>query len=250
MVRHASTLTAPRGRERRVRPKQLTLHRSSPLTTEAGTSGGAPSELTLSPGLRDRLLERLVAMGLPSEKRVSFVAEVTGRASQTVRRWFASRDPGLPDLHSFARLCVNLGCSADDMLGLGACAVAPGGAQGTDLMQVAECVQGMAVTLRRKGRLGEPMRVCGDEMQPRLYEGDMVFVDRTANCLAGNGLYALECKGRVVIRRVEQQMGQGWVVKCDNRSYGDTPVETAAVWRRLGLRVIGKVQGAIALRPF
>lgn len=87
-------------------------------------------------------------------------------------------------------------------------------------------------------------------MQPRLYEGDMVFVDRTANGLAGNGLYALECKGRVFIRRVEQQMGQGWVVKCDNRSYGDTAVETAAVWRRLGLRVIGKVQGAIALRAF
>lgn len=214
---------------------------------KAQQSGSAPA---LTPGVRDRLLERLVAMGLPPEKRVSYVAGLTGRATQTVRRWFAPRQPGLPDLQSFARLCVELRCSADEVIGLSEATIGRAVAGDGLLVQVAECVHGMASLLRRRDRSGELRRVSGDEMEPRLRDGDMVFVPRGRNGFSSNGLYALQCKGRVIVRRVEQQVGRGWVLKCDNKAYADIVVESDAAAGRLGLRVLGKVRGAIGMRVY
>lgn len=203
----------------------------------------------LTPGFRDRLLERLVAMGLPADKRVSFVADLTGRATQTVRRWFAASNPGLPDLRSFTRLCQVLDISADEVMELNRMTTAHGGTREGLLLEVARCVHGMACELGRKGQLGEPVMVPGDEMAPRLREGDLVFVDHESG-FTGNGLYAFESQGRVIIRRVEQQLGRSWLLKCDNKAYADSEFGEGSAARRRGLRLLGKVRGTIAMRVY
>lgn len=188
-------------------------------------------------------------MGLPAGRRVSFVADLTGRATQTVRRWFAGSNPGLPDLRSFARLCQELDISADEVMGLNRGATTHGRAKDSSLLQVARCVHGMACELGRNGRLGEPVMVPGDEMAPRLCEGDLAFVDHESG-FTGNGLYAFEWEGRVIIRRVEHQLGHSWLLKCDNKAYADSELDEIAVARRRGLRLLGKVRGAIAMRVY
>lgn len=66
------------------------------------------------------------------------------------------------------------------------------------------------------------MRVSGDEMAPRLKPRDLVFVDTSVTRLAGNGIYALQSGDSLLIRRMEQRLGHGVVLKCDNKAYQDT----------------------------
>jgi len=193
------------------------------------------------------LIERLTAMGLPADKHVSFVADLTGCATQTVRRWLASSDPGLPDLRSFARLCLELDISADELIGTGRVASATGRVREGSLIRVARCVHGIARELDRRGHLAGPVRVSGDDMAPRLREGDWVFIDHEPR-FTGCGLYGFECKGEVIIRRVQGRIGAGWVLKCDNKAYADSEVDEISGRRTRGLRLLGRVRGVIAVR--
>lgn len=228
-------------------PREPPAHAGTSTAHRESQAEAASPELV--PAVRDRLHARLAAMGVAQDRAVSFLAGMTGRAPQSVRRWFDAREPGLPDLVSFARLCVGLGCGADAVLGL-----SDGAGEEPDccahLVQVADCVHAMAHLLTRGGQLGVPMRVPGDEMAPRLKSGDLVFVDTTVTRLTGNGIYALSCNDNLIIRRVEQRLGKGIVLKCDNRAYADHEWTTAASGRRHGVRVVGKVHGAISVHLF
>lgn len=205
--------------------------------------------LDLVPGVRDRLQARLATMGVPAEKTVSHVAEFTQRAAQSVRRWFDPGHPGLPDLESFARLCVGLGCSADELIGMRGNAACMS-SRGAQLIAVANCIYSMTDALTRCGELGVPMRVPGDEMSPNLRAGDLVFVDTTVDRLTGNGIYALKCDGDLIIRRIEMRLGDGVVLKCDNRAYRDYELKTVASASRRGVKIVGKVHGAISAQVF
>lgn len=203
----------------------------------------------LVPDVRNRLQVRLVAMGVSPERIVSHVARLTSRAAQSVRRWFDSKTPGLPDLESFARLCAGLGCSADEIIGL----PHAGQSVGRELRAaavVADGIYALTDALTHRGGVGEPMRVPGDEMEPQLREGDLIFVDTAIDRPMGNGIYALEHDGRLLIRRLELRLGDRLVLKCDNRAYGDWELKAGAATRRSGLRILGKVQGAIGMRVF
>ena len=200
-----------------------------------------------TPGLRDTLVGRLTAMGLPADKQVSFVADLTGCATQTVRRWLATSNPGLPDLRSFTRLCHELDISTDEVIGVGHAPSASGRAPESSLMRVARCVHGIARELDRRGHLAGPIRVSGDEMAPRLQEGDWVFLDQDAH-FTGSGLYGFERKGEVVIRRVQDRVGAGWVLTCDNKAYANGELGEMSARRMRGLRLLGRVRGVIAVR--
>lgn len=204
----------------------------------------APS---LVPEVRDRLQARLHAMGIAPSHTVSYAARITQRTVQSVRRWFDPRTPGLPDLASFVRLCIGLGCRADDLLG-----TEPAQAALDHLVQdtlvLADSLQALARSMAARGGLGVPMRIPGDEMAPHLREGDLVFVDTRVTALAGNGLYALEFDGRRLIRRVEQRIGDRLVLKCDNPAYADCELGTN-VTQDGRLRVVGKVHAMLDLRP-
>lgn len=178
-------------------------------------------------------------MGLPADRRVSFVTELTGRVTQTVRRWFAGSDPGLPDLRSFARLCSELDISADEVIGLDRAGETHAGTSEATLLEVARCVHAMARELGWKGQLGGAMRVPGDEMAPQLREGDLAFVDEVG-AFTGNGLYAFECQGQFFIRRLDQQLGRGWRMKCDNNAYADSELDESSAARVPGLRLPGR----------
>ncbi len=236
----------------RAQGRGKTVSRSKAV--RSGLNGGAvhaASSCTagLTPGVRDRLIAQLVALGIPPHKRVSFVAGLTGCAPQTVRRWFADFEPGLPDLKSFAVLCRELRLSADELMGLGDDRGTASETRDGLLIEVARCVREMASALGRKSRLSEPVTVPGDEMAPRLREGDVAFVDRDSG-FAGNGLYAFECQGKVIIRRVEMRPGRGWLLKCDNKAYGDSEFRGPGPMSKRGMRLLGKVRGTISLRVY
>ena len=96
----------------------------------------------------------------------------------------------------------------------------------------------------------EPIRMSGDEMAPTIRDGDLMFVDRTVVTLSGNGVYAVELDGRVMIRKVESRIATGLVFRCENAAYADCLIKDAAAARRMGLRVLGRVNGAIGAQRF
>lgn len=203
----------------------------------------------LLPGVRERLNQRLDCVGIPQRGRLTYVAALTSRAVQTVSRWFESERPGLPDVESLARLCDGLGCSSDWVLGLAPEMVGAQSlmhASAAELQWVGEVLE----RLRRAHRECEPMQMVGDEMVPSIHDGDMMFVDHRHDKLGGNGVYALEINGRVLVRRVEYRMGTGIVFKCDNPAYEDYPVKDTDSVRRIGLRVLGKVHAAVGTTIF
>lgn len=214
----------------------------------AATRGEHP--LVLTPVFRDRLIESLDLVGVPMRGRMSYVASLTCRAVQTVSRWFDADRPGLPDIESCARLCDGLGRSSDWMLGL---RDAPGGFdKSATTLSAAEVgwVSDAFDALRSACRACETVRMAGDEMAPQIQDGDLMFVDRAADQLVGNGIYALELGGRFMVRRVESRMGAGLVFRCEKPGYVDCVVKDAAAARRMGLRVIGKVRGAVGVARF
>lgn len=228
-------------------------HKSRAAATKASDPAGTGTldeaidpTLGLVPGVRERLQARLHAMGVPASRTVSHAARITQRTAQSVRRWFDPQAPGLPDLASFTRLCVGLGCCSDSLLGIdqSAAAAAP---SAQDTRVLADSIEAMARTLSVRGGVGTPWRVPGDEMAPQLAEGDLVFVDTEHAGLDGNGIYALEYEGRRLIRRIEQRLGDRIVLTCDNPAYRDC--ELSAAFTQDGrLRILGKVHAVIGLR--
>ncbi len=92
--------------------------------------------------------------------------------------------------------------------------------------------------------------MAGDEMAPQIQDGDLMFVDLSADQLVGNGIYALELGGRFMVRRVESRLDAGLVFKCENPAYADSVLADAEAAKRMGLRVIGKVRGAVGATRF
>lgn len=215
---------------------------------EAVASDGAP-RLDLQPAVRDRLILRLDRLGLPARGRLSYVAALTGRAVQSVSRWFDPQRPGLPDVASLARLCDGLGCSADWVLGL-----TSAGAESPELMNASASERQWAgellARLRRALGACEPMQMIGDEMAPSIHDGDMLFFDRSHDRLSANGLYVIKIDGRIIVRRVENRIGTGIVFKCDNPAYEDYAVCDVETARNLGLCVLGKIYAAVGVSMF
>lgn len=194
---------------------------------------------------RKRLIARLDQAEVPVHKRMMYVAALTGRAVQTVSRWFDADRPGLPDLESYVRLCEGLHCNADWMLGRSVTpSLAPeshGGAGDEKIKWMVDLLD----ELRGDLHDCEPMRMAGDEMAPRIRDGDYMFVRRGTEKLQGNGIYVIEWNDRRVVRKVEHCIGKGVVLSCENLQYAQCVVKDAAAARRLSLRVVGKVTGII-----
>lgn len=194
---------------------------------------------------RQRLIARLDQADVPAQKRMVYVAELTGRAVQTVSRWFDSGRPGLPDLESYARLCEGLHCNADWMLGLSATPGLATARQANGENADAGWMVELLDELRGDFHDCEPMRMSGDEMAPRIRDGDHMFVSHDLGEVSGNGIYVIEWKDRLVVRHVENRIGYGVVLTCENPAYAECVVKDAVAARRMGLRVVGKVNGII-----
>lgn len=227
-----------------------------------GTTGGAtgrsetrtcPTAVRapdLTPGFRDRLIESLNEVGVPARACMAYVASLTDRAGQTVSRWLDPRAPGLPDLESCVRLCEGLGRSSDWMLGFEDGAWQADAARPAAWSAEVKWARETFDALRQTFDGGEILRMTGDEMAPLICDGDLMFVDGRSNRLAGNGIYAIELDGRQMVRRVDSRLGTGLVFKCDNARYPERVVKDVTAARRMGLRVIGKVRGAVGVTHF
>lgn len=207
-------------------------------------------QLDLTPGFRDRLIASLDQVGVVPRGRVTYVAALTSRAAQTVSRWFDPKRPGLPDLASCVRLCEGLRCSSDWMLGVSKRPVRRAARDVAVSPAEAAWVREVFAALRGDSADCEVERMSGDDMAPTICDGDLLFVDRSASALAGNGVYALEFDGRRMVRRVETRSGVGVVIRCDNPGYAECVVRDVAASKRAGLRVVGKVRGAVGVVRF
>lgn len=203
---------------------------------------------------RDRLNARLNLAGVPDHARTAYVAALTDRAPQTVSRWLDPDRPGLPDMESCARLCRALPCSADWLMGLVQQAARRTSALSMRSPGTIPQAEPSALDLLGDLILSfqdcEPMRMAGDEMAPRIRDGDMLFVNSACDRLSGNGIYVLEFDGRVLVRDVENRIGAGLVFRCANPHYKESTVRDFAAAERIGLRVLGLVVGTIAAVRF
>lgn len=200
---------------------------------------------------RDRLVSRLSEAGVPRHARTSYVAALTDRAPQTVGRWLDAEKPGLPDIESCARLCRALPCSADWLMGLvEQAATRPAAASIRSRAKAELSALDLLDDLILSFRDCEPMRMVGNEMAPRIRDGDLLFVNSACDRLAGNGIYLLELDGRVLVREVENCIGTGIVFRCGNPHYKESTVKDLAAAERIGLRVLGMVIGAIGADRF
>jgi hypothetical protein len=211
--------------------------------------------MALLPGLRDRLFKEMDGARIPKEGRLQYLCSMTGRKPQTARRWIEPREPGLPDLESFAAICGAFDTDANWMLGLTTTRFAlprepergeatPNG-RGQDarfewvdhiIRQVAEDAEGC-----------ETFYMPGDDMEPRVKNGAPMLVDTQTKEIAGNGTYVLEYQGRTLVRNVESRIGEGLVLSCENPKYKATLVKDAATAKRMGLKVIVRVKIGIVV---
>jgi len=232
------------GKRSTARTRGKTSHRHSlrKVTT--------PLALQLTPTLRDRLFAQMDEAGIPEHGRLAYLCMMTGRAAQTVRRWINKKKPGLPDLLSFAVLCIRFDTDANWFLGLSDMKYklprASGGQQSLDPeggeQQDLAWLDYIARQVAEKGAGYEVFYMPGDEMEPRIQQGAPILVRTSIDEIDGNGIYVLKYKGRTTVRVVENRIGEGLVLSCENKKYKDTVLKDLAHSKRLGLKVIGKAE--------
>lgn len=241
-MRKVSVLSgASRQSAERAGKKPLSVGRRRKLSV---TPSAAPLA-TPKACFRERLSARLDQAEVPVNRRMAFVAELTGRAVQTVSRWFDAERSGLPDLESYLRLCSGLHCSADWMLGLSETPSGKSPSRTSKEGVVERWMVDLLGNLRDEFHGCELMRMSGDEMTPKIFDGDTLFVNRDIGTVFGNGIYMVEWKGRTMVRRVECRIGEGFALSCENPNYAECLVKDTATARRMGLRFVGKVNGVI-----
>jgi hypothetical protein len=155
--------------------------------------------------------------------------------------------PGLPDVESLARLCQRLRVDMNYMLGLTQVRLQLpgmlGSAEGQQLW-----VEEVKAAASRSLDSSEPMVMHGDDMAPRINDGDLLFIDRQANRVLGNGIYAVEYLGREMVRIVEDRLSEGLLLRCANEQYADVSIPPAVLGSG-DLRITGKVVGRLSVGP-
>jgi hypothetical protein len=226
---------------------------------KAGLKRDVVGECRVGAEFRERLIAKLDAATVPKDARLAHLSALTGRVPQTSRRWIDPVKPGLPDLESFALLCKGFKVDANWFLGLSPAGSAnlvedaiissPEARMG-DGPSVATWIAPMVQDLSDAVIGCSPMKMSGDDMEPIMHDGDTVFVDFGTRDIVGNGIYIVECDGRVMVRNVESRIGEGLVLSCANQKYQPSIVKNAAAAQRLGLKVLGRARGCISILKF
>jgi hypothetical protein len=236
--------------------------RRPPAKGDGPAKGGKLARTPMQdPGVefRDRLIATLDAAMVPKDARLAHLSALTGRVPQTSRRWIDPVKPGLPDLESFALLCKGLQSDANWLLGLSAMdrvdspectAERSEELTGSGVRETSAWIAPMVQELAEEVMGCAPMKMPGDDMEPIIQDGDTVFVDFEIQEIVGNGIYVVECDGRVMVRNVERRIGEGLVLSCANQKYKACLVKNTAATQRLGLKVLGKVRGCISVSKF
>lgn len=94
---------------------------------------------------------------------------------------------------------------------------------------------------RNLGRVGEGfalVEMAGNSMEPTIYQGDTLVVDRTIRAVDSGGLYALRMGRELVIRRLQRLVTGALHVLCDNETFKPELVPADA---EVNLDIVGRV---------
>ena len=213
-------------------------------------------DINLNPGLRDRLVTEMDGARILPDERLKYLCMITGTAPQTARRWINSDKPGLPDLFSFALLCTRFDSDANWLLGLTQTRFTLPKIQDTHsehldiLGNKREWVDYVVRQVSQDDAECEIIRMQGDDMEPKIPDGAPLLVDFRITEITTNGTYLLRYQGRVMVRRVEIRIGEGWILSCENQKYKPTLIKGTAAAKKIELTVIGRVKFCICVEKF
>lgn len=232
------------------KPKKVAPNRQrlgAPVTPRENIAASLPIAETL----RDRL--NIELSKIPAPSRPTYLASVTQRATPTCRRWLDPNHPGMPDLQSFAALCIVFDADANYLLGFTSIRFPYIRNQGVIESALDATSEPTRWVDHVRSALGDAAGACnmvamkGDEMAPRIGDGDAVFVDESINKVQGNGTYYLEYEGRRFIRNVEDRLSDGLVLSCENTKYREIVVAAASAAK---LTVLGRVRSSIHVQKY
>jgi len=79
----------------------------------------------------------------------------------------------------------------------------------------------------------------GDSMEPTIYSGDSLVIDKTMNSVTSDGgIYVINYDGELFVKRVQKQLNGTVAITSDNKNYGDIVIPSSDLNT---LRIIGSV---------
>ena len=223
---------------------------AAPLVSETGAAWDEAGERDkLKALLSARMIEFLDMSNIPQRGRVGVVANVTHRRPQGVAKWFKASG-ALPDTMSMYLFAQTFQASADYLFGLtprmrmlkeSDAKMAGEGA--TSAQSNADFILAMARVISEQMNGNASITMNGDEMEPTIKRNAPVWIDTAVTGIQGNGIYAIEFKGRATVRTVEDRPGEGISLICDNRRYREQTIGPGRDLERSGIKIIGKVVG-------
>ena len=82
------------------------------------------------------------------------------------------------------------------------------------------------------------IEVHGDSMEPALYNNDLILIDLRASELSVNGIYAIQHRGHLLVKRIQVKLDGTVIIKSDNPAYEP---EVLGPDEAGGLVVVGRV---------
>jgi len=204
-------------------------------------------------GLREKLLEVFAASNIPERGRGSFLASVTHRSKQATSRWLRTGSAGgIPDAIALRQLSLAFNIDPAYLMGLSKVPRRAGaGAKRDEAASKAReaWLQSVDEAMTRRGAGAQTLLMDGDEMEPTIGQGALVFVDPKLTSASSSGLYAIESAGRITVRMVETRLGGGLVIRCDNPRYSEQmTVAKETELKRYSVRIVGRVEGWLDAR--
>ncbi|EAQ65614.1 prophage MuSo1, transcriptional regulator, Cro/CI family protein [Marinomonas sp. MED121] len=79
----------------------------------------------------------------------------------------------------------------------------------------------------------------GDSMEPTIYSGDSLVIDKTMSSVTSDGgIYVINYDGELFVQRVQKQFHGTVEITSDNKNYGDIVIPSSDLNT---LRIIGRV---------
>ncbi|MGK0256462.1 MAG: hypothetical protein ACI81I_001079 [Arcobacteraceae bacterium] len=85
----------------------------------------------------------------------------------------------------------------------------------------------------------EAINVTGDSMEPTLNNGNIIFIDKTKQDVAKDGIYAFINENGLFVKRIQRRVDGGLDIISDNKEY---PLQ---IVNRNGIDILGKVVSSI-----
>lgn len=82
------------------------------------------------------------------------------------------------------------------------------------------------------------IEVHGDSMEPSLYNSDLILIDLRASGLSVDGIYAIQHRGHLLVKRIQVKLDGTVIIKSDNPAYEP---EVLGPDEAEGLVVVGRV---------